>query len=244
MDVACLKGKVQTVLGLIEPEELEITLPHEHLVGCPVSAQPKKGGYEEPGSGFEKRLALQPLSLENFWWVRYHPVSSVDNLDFLDEQVALKEAMLFRNEGGKSIVELSNVGLARDPMALARISRATGLNVIMGSGYYLESSYPNEEEMTAKSDEDVVEEIVQDITVGVEGTGIRAGIIGELGCSWPLTDNEKKVLRAGAYAQKRVGCAISLHSSRNKRGKMEIIEVLGEAGADLSSVVMGHIDRC
>ena len=50
-------------------------------------------------------------------------------------EVAIEEAMLFKKEGGSTIVDVSNVNHARDPLGLARISRATGLNIITGSGY-------------------------------------------------------------------------------------------------------------
>jgi len=54
-----------------------------------------------------------------------------------NEELAIKEALMFGNNGGSTIVDLTNVGLARNPFALARISRATGLNIVMGSGYYV-----------------------------------------------------------------------------------------------------------
>ena len=53
-----------------------------------------------------------------------------------------------------------------DPMALARISRVMGLNVIMGSGYYIAVSH--KPDMDAKTEEEITEEIVQDITEGID----------------------------------------------------------------------------
>jgi phosphotriesterase-related protein len=71
---------------------------------------------------------------------------------------------------------------------------------------------------------------------------IRAGIIGEIGCSWPLHENERKVLRAAAQAQQPTGASISVHPGRNKKAPFEIIEILSEAGADLKRVIMCHTD--
>ncbi len=240
MDIARLKGKIQSVLGPIEPEELGITLPHEHIIGNGTSAG---GLFVEPREASMRKLAHQPLTLENLSWVRYHTKYNLDTQIFSDEQMAIKEVKLFKENGGNSIVELTNIGLSRDPEALARISTETGIHVIMGTGYYVEGSYPKEE-MDAKTENDVADEIINDIVDGVGNTGMYSGIIGELGCSWPLRDNEKKVLRAGAYAQKKTGCSISIHPSRNESAPIEIIEVLKNAGADLSRVVMCHMDRC
>ena len=72
---------------------------------------------------------------------------------------------------------------------------------------------------------------------------IRAGIIGEIGCSWPLTDNEHKVLRAAAAAQRRTGAAILVHPGRDEDAPGQVLDVLDDAGSDLGRVVMAHLDR-
>ena len=59
--------------------------------------------------------------------------------------------------------------------------------------------------MAGRSEDDLTREMIDDITVGVGNTGIKSGIIGEIGCTWPLHDNERKVLRAAARAQKETG---------------------------------------
>ncbi len=240
MTIAALAGKVQTVLGLIEPESLGITLPHEHLL-----IDQTLGGvyFVEPESLSERALAHQPVTLENLSWVRYHTKDSLDNqiLDSVD--TAIREALLFKLEGGTTIVDQTNRGIGRDAHALARISRATGLQVVMGAGYYADG--PGTREHVASVSEDTLaEEIVADFTRGVDDTGIRSGIIGELGCSWPLKPNEAKGLRAGAMAQRLTGASLTVHPGRNDHAPLEIIDILAGAGADLSRVVINHMDRC
>ena len=97
-----LAGKVQTVLGLIEPGELGITLPHEHFI-----IDQTLGGvfFKEPERLSERALAYQPVSLENLTWVRYHTKDSLDNQILSDVDTAVKEATLFKIEGGRSIVD-------------------------------------------------------------------------------------------------------------------------------------------
>ena len=77
----------------------------------------------------------------------------------------------------------------------------------------------------------------------MDDTGIRSGVIGEVGCSWPLTDNERKVLRASGRAQVLTGAPLLIHPGRDEVAPLEIIEVLTEAGADLGRTIMGHLDR-
>ena len=233
MGQAELAGKVQTVLGLIDADDLGITLPHEHLL-CDASLY-----FVEPTEASEKLLAHQPLSLENRYWLTSHYINHVDNLRLMDEQLAIKEALLYRWEGGDTIVELTcSSDLHRDPLGLARIARATGLNVIMGTGYYIAASHPPE--LATKTEEEITEEIVQEILIGVGNTGVRAGIIGEIGCSMDLGEGERKVLRASAAAQRRTGAAINIHPSFNHDLLLEIIEILSDAGAELSRTIISH----
>jgi len=94
-----LVGKIQTVLGLIEPESAGIVLPHEHLITdlwC---------YFTEPVEASEKKRAYDPITLENLWWVKPHSLSCLDDLKMLDEEVATKEAMMFKLAGGNTIVE-------------------------------------------------------------------------------------------------------------------------------------------
>ena len=85
--------------------------------------------------------------------------------------------------------------------------------------------------------------MVDDIEKGIGDTGVRAGIIGEIGCSWPLKTSELKVLKASALAQRRTGAAITIHPGRHPDSPFEIAQALDSAGADLTRVVMGHMER-
>jgi len=231
---SALAGKAQTVLGIIEGEELGVTLPHEHLIFD------GKAMFSEPSGASERGLAYQPVSMEILSWLRYHPYENIDNMRLFDEQEAIAEAMLFKQAGGNTIVDVTNIGLGRDPKALARISRVTGLNIIMGSGHYTAPSHSAD--MSAKTEEEITEEIVRDITIGVSESEIRAGIIGEIGGSWPFEDNEKKAMRAAARAQQLTGASINIHPGRKRETAFEIVEILTNAGADLSRVILSHIE--
>ena len=59
--------------------------------------------------------------------------------------------------------------------------------------------------MGRRSEEDLAAEMIAEITVGIDQTGVRAGFIGEMGCFWPLRDNERKALRGAALASLETG---------------------------------------
>jgi len=229
-----LEGKIQTVNGLISPEELGMTLPHEHCI-VDISIW-----FQEPVNSSDKLMAHQPVSLDNLGWVRYNPISNVDNLRLLDEEMAISEILRYKQAEGKSIVDQTTIGLGRQPLALARISRVTGINIVMGAGFYVEKSMPAGLEL---SEEAMADEIIRDILEGEKNTGIRAGIIGELGMEWPAGDWERMSLRAAARAQRQTGAAISVHLARSPDAPFETLEVLDKAGADISRVVLCHVAR-
>ena len=54
-----------------------------------------------------------------------------------DADIAAEEAGEFYKAGGSTIVDVTSIGIGRDPQALLRISRASGLNVVMGGGHYV-----------------------------------------------------------------------------------------------------------
>jgi len=231
------KGKVQTVLGPIKANDMGIVLPHEHLF------DDLRNWFIEPSAPDDKEKAHHPVSLQNLSWLRSHTASSLDNLQLEDEETAISEAMRFRKAGGSTIVAVTPNNVNRNPPGLVRIAQATGLNVIMGTAYYMESSYCPEMDMDSRSEEDITEEFVRDIVVGVGNSRVRAGIIGEIGCSWPLTKNEQKVLRAAAIAQQRTGLAISVHPGANEDAPIEVINVLTDAGADPTHIIICHMGR-
>ena len=227
-----VEGRALTVLGPVDTESLGITLSHEHIL-TDVTAL-----FTVPKEATGRRMAYEPVSIENLYWIHTHLMGNRDDLLMNNEKLAIDEVMRFKKAGGDTIIEMSCVGLGRDPLGLRRISRATGLNIIMGAGYYIGCSHP--EELKEKSEDEIADEIVKDIMLGVGDTGVRAGIIGEIGCSMPLEEGERKVLRASAVAQRRTGAAINVHPSRSDELLLEIKEILEKSGADLGRVIISH----
>ncbi len=221
-------GKIQSVLGLVDPVELGHTQPHEHLL---VNLLPK-AMRDQPG---------EPIRLETLGWLRRNWTQNPENLRLTDQNEATEEIRLYKAAGGEAIVDVTCIGIARDPNKLVEISRETGVKVIMGSGYYTQAFHPSEIEDEAE--DTIARRIVADVCDGVDGTDIKSGIIGEIGLDWPVTDGEAKVLRAAALAQTETGAAINIHPGRNTAAPMDAIRIVKEAGGNVERTAMSHIDR-
>lgn len=230
-----LAGKVQTVLGPIEPEGLGVTMTHEHLMSS------FEGVLEAPEEASQRAQYKAPLSIDLLGQFYHGQADNSSNFKLDDVGTMIEEVGLYKQFGGSALVDATNIGLGRDPTGLARISRATGVHVIMGSSFYVGATHPAD--MDDRSEESLAELIAGDVMRGVGSTGIRAGLMGEVGCSWPLHPNERKVLRATARAQRLTGAPILVHPGRDQSCPAEIMEILQDAGADLARVIIGHLDR-
>ncbi len=229
-----VSGKIQTVLGLIHPADLGVTLMHEHLL-IDTTCYYNESDYASNRS--YKNIPFTPeLTSKSHDLYVHH----LDGARMYDESEAIQEVSAYKYSGGNSLVDTTSVGIGRDPLALARISRASKLNVIMGSSYYVTHSHPAD--MNQKTQAEITHEIVRDITIGVKDTNIRSGIIGEVGNFWPLTRNEIKVLLASGEAQKETGAPITIHSGLGDEAPIGILNHLIAGGANPTNCIFGHLD--
>ena len=223
---------VQTVTGPMPVSALGLTLMHEHIL-CDLRQPHERDGRGE-AIGWLNRFETDYLQNVN-----------PQNMFLDDDEAALADLELFARRGGGGIVELTIGGIRPQPERLAALSEASGVPIVLGAGYYVEGYWTPDiaAEIVGRSEEEIARTIVGQLRDGAWGTAIRCGIIGEIGCSWPLTDGERKVLRAAAMAQAETGVAVTIHPGRHPDAPREIAEVLRGAGGDLSRTVIGHMDR-
>lgn len=159
-----------------------------------------------------------------------------------DAELIASELAMFRAAGGASIVDLTLPGVGRDPRWLQDVARTTGLNVIMGCGWYRTAYYPPELLVDRRSVDSLADALVREIEDGVGETGVRPGIIGEIGTDKPwLSAQEERVHRAAARAARRTGLALTTHAVLSPVG-LEQLAVFEAEGADPTRVVIGHAD--
>jgi len=157
-----------------------------------------------------------------------------------DEELVIEEIKEFTNAGGKTICDVTLDEIGRNPQALKRISQAANIHIVMGCSWYRDFGYPAiVQELNSN---ELAEILVKEIENGVGDTGIRAGIIGEIGTGrHHIKPAEERVFRASALAQAKTGVALTTHTTRWGTLAMEQIAMLREFGADMSKVIIGHL---
>jgi phosphotriesterase-related protein len=232
------RGKVMTVLGPIEPDALGTTLIHEHII-FDLSV------YHETrfGPGKAEPLPDEPLGIEHLWILKNNVARLRDNVHQRSLDIAAAELRRYKEVGGSTVVEVSSGGLVPNYAGLAQIAARTGLHIIAGTGYYIGASHPPE--LADKSVGQVEEEMLRDVLEGVPGTGVRAGVLGEIGTTEPLSPTERVVLEATGRVQAQTGTAIVLHPDSFHRTYEQIapnLDLLETAGAALDRVIISHCD--
>ena len=227
--------KIHTVQGLLDPALLGKTMTHEHLLWDQIVWW--KGDPEELSL---REFVHQPVRMEILGQIYYHPHLHLDNIQQFSVDLAISEAAYLKKAGGSSLVDVTSLGLGRDPQALLAISAATGLNIIMGAGYYQTALLPAE--MKSWSKEQQAEQIIKEFAEGVKLTGIKPGAIGEIGANDLDDPLDITRLKAAAIAQKQTGAPLYIHPLIWEKKGHPIIDILEEAGADLSKTVLCHCD--
>jgi phosphotriesterase-related protein len=221
-----------TVRGAVPASDLGITDIHEHIL-CDLSRN-----FEPTAAHPELRDAR--VTLETLGLLTHNPLAIPDNLVLSDEALAVKELAAYRRAGIGTVVDLTTEELGRNPLSLRRISEATGIHIITCTGQYIHSFLP--EELRMRSVEQLEETMSREITVGIGETGVRAGIIGELGTSERIYPEEETSLRAAAHVNRLLGVPLMVHTDPQSRMAPAALSILESAGADLGKVSICHLD--
>lgn len=227
-------GRVMTVLGPVPAAALGVTLMHEHLLNdC-------RCWWNRPTEPRRRRLACDPVHPGILGELRMDPFVNLDNCRLDDERLCVAELAAAADEGARTVVDPTCNGIGRDPAALARIARATGLNVVMGGGFYLQASHPAR--VAGMGTDGIADEIVREATEGVDGTGVRIGLIGEVGVSAEFTPDEERSLRGAARAQRRTGLPLMVHLPGWFRHGHRVLDIAEAEGAELRHTVLCHMN--
>lgn len=205
--------QVNTVTGPVSSDELGKTLVHEHFAF----------GYP----GFQGDSTLGPYSREKV------------------VEVGLGVAEKVKSAGVKTVIDATPNECGRDVEALAEISERSGINIVASTGYYYEGegapAYFKFRAALGTGEDDLLQMMLTEINEGVNGTGIKAGVIKLATSKDVITDYEAMLFRCGAKAQRETGVPIITHTQEGTMGP-EQAALLVELGANPDQCMIGHMD--
>lgn len=204
--------KVETVLGSIRPDAMGITLIHEHMVfGFP---------------GWQGDYSMAPPDWDA---IRDHGIDLLHCVKSL---------------GVETVIDATPNDMGRNPRLLKELSERTGVHIICSTGFYNEtkgaSAYFKFRNTFGDATEEIFELFMKEITVGIEDTGIRPGVIKLASSKGAITEYERMFFKAAARVQEETGTPIMTHTEENTMG-VEQAELLQAEGADSTKVVIGHM---
>ena len=227
-------GTVMTVTGPVASGALGVILPHEHIL-IDIRNQ-----FVEPSCPEKARIGRERVSMAHLGLLRRTPYALKDNLVIADLDTAIAELGRFKDAWGGTIVDCTVTGIGRDVRKLREAARRTGLNIIAGCGYFTADTHPPA--MAAWTAEEIAGQLIADLTVGIDGTDIKAGVIGEIGVSHPVAPHEVKNLRAAALAHKRTGVPVYVHTYPWSRAGLMAAGLLLKEGVAPEKIVICHTD--
>lgn len=174
-------------------------------------------------------FGLPGCDLDTQWWKK--PEEAFE--------VTIQKLRRFREHGGKTFVDCTGIGNGRDVEYFQVLSRRTGVNIVAVTGFVAgDSALPYFRE---KSVEYLTDLFLHEITVGIDGTGAKAGAV-KVGVSrgGKLNELDKRIYRAAARAALKTGVPIITHLCVDAETAIAIFD---EEGLSLDRVLMGHADE-
>ncbi len=204
--------QVQTVSGPVPADALGLALTHEHIVLLDTEIEVNRVG-------------------------RWR--------DEVEIPAATESLRLAKAAGVDTLVDLTAIGQGRNVERVRRIAAGTGLNVVVATGIYAFDRMPRffaaRGPGTANGGPEPIEEFfVREITDGIAGTRIRAGVIKCATDVEGVTEDVGRILRAAARAHRRTGAPISTHTDAGTFRGRDQQRLFREEGVDLTRVVIGH----
>ncbi|MBR2878115.1 MAG: hypothetical protein IKC41_04325 [Clostridia bacterium] len=225
---------VETVLGKVEKKDLGIITPHEHTF------IDLRGFYtDRPVRGCDDPYNA-PVTMDKLGILSRDPYALRDNLLMDDYDTQCDEIMQFKNAGGRTVVDATTTGIGKDPERLKKLALDTGLHIIAGAGYYVGSMLPPE--LDTMSAEEIAETIIEEIEVGINGTDIKAGVIGEIGIGEDFSEMEEKILRAACIAQIKTGLGLLIHINPWVPLGVRAAKIALEMGVPKEKICICHVD--
>ena len=221
---------IQTVTGLVHTQSIEKVLPHEHVL-CDLRSLV---------APLDNGIFYDMVALSNYGALSRNPYAVLDNACLDDRQAAISEFHKLKKAGFNLVADATTEDFGRDPDFLKELSFKTGVYIVAGCGSYTDVSVTSERK--AQTVAQMRQRILDDLLIGMDGTDIKAGMIGEVGSSEEMTEAEYKFIQAAAEAQSETGFGMHIHACLWNREGLKALDHAIACGADAKKICVDHSD--
>lgn len=159
-------------------------------------------------------------------------------LDCMDETIAEFKDLF--TKGVRNVMELTNRGMGRDIEYMNKVAKESGINVLYSTGFYKVPFFP--EEVYSLTERELTDIMVKELEEGIDGTEIKAEVIGEIGSSVNLFEEaEIKVFNAAIKAQKKTGKPMITHTSLGTMA-LDQVAMFKKENVNLDKIIISHVD--
>ena len=206
-------ASILTYRGPIGPDELGVTLIHEHI--------------------FVRNPELE-LNLPDPEWSAHEAV-----------ETAVRGLSELHDLGVRTVVDLTVPGLGRDVRLVREVADRVQVSLVAATGWYTPNVLPvyfafHGPGRAIDGPDRLVELFVRDITQGIAGTSVRAGMLKVMTDAAGITPDVARVMEAAAIAHQETGVPITTHSHPASRNGLQQQEFLTEHGVLPERVIIGH----
>jgi len=221
---------ITTITGKITRDEVQYLLPHEHIF-------------------FDMRSLVTPiddedfykkLSLSNFGKVSRNPYAVLENAAMDEDDTQIEEMKRLKKAGCNLLVDATTADFGRNVQRLLNVSKQSGVMIVAGCGWYTDPTISEEDKQL--SEDAMFDKMMTEINVGIDGTSMKAGIIGEIGTSGTMTPFEEKSVKVAGRVQKATGLGMHIHANLWTREGLNALKIALDAGADPEKVCINHTD--
>jgi len=233
-----MRKKVMTVTGEVDVGTLGFTDIHEHIL-IDASFYAKRDLAALKAAGEE--IPDVSYTLENMADLKQGIFAlSEESFSCLDYDEALFELKKYKELGGETMVEVTPFGLRLDIRQTKRLSQESGVKIVTATGVYAEGAWKEWEYLSV---DELSKKFEEEITVGIDGTDIKAGIIKAAGNA--MTELEKKAIKAGARASVTTGRPMAVHTGAmlGLDDTLAMVEIALAEGMTPDKLIMCHMDQ-
>ena len=223
---------LQTVAGETAAGDVNLICVHEHLL--------LDMSHEALEPEEDKERFYGDIRIADLGRLRRNPYEMRTNLVLDSVEDAVRELSYLKEYGCDLLVDVTSVGLGRDAEGLRQISRQSGIRIVAGCGLFVHDS--RVEDYASFSEEKIADWMLAEIEHGIGDTGIRPGVIGEIGTSARIEALEERSLHAAAAASERTGLPMYIHTYPWSRAGLDAVDLVLSHGVDASKICLCHLD--